>query len=146
MQIEIKIDKDCAETKVIIVANAMTDEISELAKKISEQSPTVLAGFKDDDVLILELGKIIRFYTTNQKVYAVTKEGEYAVRLRLYELEQRLNPSEFVRISNSEIINLKEVTGFDMSFSGTICVKFRDGSVSYVSRRFVVKIKQKLGM
>jgi len=146
MQIEVKIDTSRTETKVIIVANKMTDEISELVRKISEHTPSVLAGFRDGNVSILDHEKVIRFYATSQKVYAVTEGGEYTVRLRLYELEQRLATSEFVRISNSEIINLKEVKGFDLSFSGTICVKFRNGSVSYVSRRYVAKIKQVLGI
>ena len=146
MQVEIKVDTSCAETKIIIVTNKMTDDISELAKRISEQMPSVLAGFKDDNVSIIEHAKIIRLYTANQKVYAVTKSGEYTIRLRLYELEQRLNSAEFIRISNSEIINLKEVDGFDLSYSGTICVKFRDNSTSFVSRRYVAKIKQILGI
>jgi len=145
VQVEIKVDASCSETKVIILTDKMTEEVSELVKKISEQASSVLAGFRGDVVSVLDYGKIVRFYTANQKVYAVTESGEYTVRLRLYELEERLNPSEFVRISNTEIINLKKIQGFDLSFSGTICVKFQDGSMSYVSRRYVAKIKQVLG-
>ena len=146
MQVEIKIDTGCVETKVIIVSGAMTDEIGELSRKILEHTPSVLTGFRESNAFILDLSKIIRFYTAGQKVYAVTENGEYTLRLRLYELEKRLNSSEFMRISNSEIINLKEVVGFDLSLSGTICVKFPDGSVSYASRRYVSKIKRILGM
>ncbi|MDE5616672.1 MAG: LytTR family transcriptional regulator, partial [Clostridia bacterium] len=51
-----------------------------------------------------------------------------------------------VRISNSEIINLKFVKKFDLSFNGTICVLFSNGSVTYVSRRYVSKIKNTLGI
>ena len=146
MQVEIKIDANCDETKVTITTGKMTDEISELARKISEHTPSVLVGFRDESASILDCRKIIRFYSANQKVYAVTEEAEYTIRLRLYELEGRLGAAEFVRISNAEIINLKEVKGFDLSFTGTICVQFRDDSVSYVSRRYVTKIKQILGM
>jgi len=146
MQVEIKIDINCTEPKVIVITDKMTDEISELVKRISEQTPSVLVGFKNDNASILDYEKVIRFYSANQKVYAVTEDTEYTIRLRLYELEQRLNLAEFVRISNSEIINLKEIKGFDLSFSGTICVQFRNGSTSYVSRRYVTKIKQILGM
>jgi len=146
MQVEIKIDANCDETKVTITASKITDEIGELVKKISEHTPSVLVGFKNDSATILDCGNVIRFYSANQKVYAVTEDTEYTIRLRLYELEQRLNSAEFVRISNSEIINLKEIKGFDLSFAGTICVQFRNDSVSYVSRRYVSKIKQILGM
>ena len=72
--------------------------------------------------------------------------GEYTLRLRLYEAEERLKPLRFVRISNSEIINLKKVRSFDLSFTGTICVILADGSKTYVSRRYVSKIKEVLGI
>ena len=74
------------------------------------------------------------------------EEGEYVLRLRLYEVEQRLNPHQFVRISNSEIINLKKIDYFDLSFTGTICVKLRGGMVTYISRRYVSKVKTILGI
>ena len=68
------------------------------------------------------------------------------MRLRLYEAEQRLDSRAFVRISNGEMINLKKVKGFDLSFTGTICVALSNGTVTYVSRRYVAKIKQVLGI
>jgi len=61
-------------------------------------------------------------------------------------LEERLNAKRFVRISNGEIVNLGQVKGFDLSFAGTICVNMKNGSVTYVSRRYVSKIKQVLGL
>ena len=63
-----------------------------------------------------------------------------------YEAEQRLAKCSFVRISNSDIVNLKKVKGFDLSFVGTICVSLSNGTVTYVSRRYVAKIKQLLGL
>ena len=48
--------------------------------------------------------------------------------------------------SENEIINLKKVRGFDLSFTGTICVSLSNGTVTYVSRRYVAKIKQFLGI
>lgn len=146
MRVEIKIDADCGETKVIVVTEKISDEINELVKRISEHVPAVLVGFSGEGASVLEHGKIFRFFSANRKVYAVTDAGEFTVKPRLHELEQRLPPSEFVRISNSEIINLKKIKNFDLSFTGTICVKFLDGSVSYVSRRYVSKIKRILGM
>lgn len=44
------------------------------------------------------------------------------------------------------IINLKKVKGFDLGFSGTICVNFQNGLTAYVSRHYVAKIKQVLGI
>ena len=100
----------------------MTDEINDIMKKLAGDQTQMIAGFQDDQVTILEPNQIYRFFASNGKVYAETELRKYVIRLRLYEVEQRLAGNSFVRISNSEIINLKKVRGFDLSFTGTICV------------------------
>lgn len=146
MRIEIKIDKSCSEPKVVIMTDSMTEEIDRMVKLLSESAPQIISGIKEGKLEILEQKDLIRLYASSGKVFAVTARGEYLVRLRLYELEARLNKSRFVRISNSEIINLKKVESFDLSLTGTICVKFSNGMRTYVSRRYVSKIKQILGV
>lgn len=146
MQVEIKIDPSCKEPKIIVLTDKITDEISLLVRKISEESPQILAGFQKDTLEILDPQDIFRIYAASGKVFATAVKGEYTLRLRLYELEERLDKSQFVRISNSEIINLKKVKSFDLSFTGTICVSLLDGTLTYVSRRYVTKIKQVLGI
>lgn len=146
MQVEIKIDPNCKETKIIVLTDKMTDEMNSLIKSLSEVSSQIIAGTKDDRFEILDPSSILRVYAADKKVFAVTQTGEYTMRLRLYELEERFNKAEFVRISNSEIINIKKVKNFDLSFTGTICVSLLDGTTTYVSRRYVAKIKQLLGM
>ena len=47
---------------------------------------------------------------------------------------------------NTEIINLRKIEEIDMSFTGTICVSLTNGAVTYVSRRYIAKIKQLLGL
>ncbi len=146
MQIEVKIDTACSEPKIVIVTDKMTGEINEVLKKLSETAPHIIVGFHADTAQPLEQSQIYRVFASAGKVYAVTDEGEYQLRLRLYEVENRLDKSSFVRISNSEIINLRRVKGFDISLSGTICVHLTNGMVTYVSRRYVSRIKQVLGI
>ncbi len=114
--------------------------------KLLNQTPQIISGSKDNKIEVIEQADLIRIYASNGKVIAATRKGEYALRLRLYEIEERLPPHQFVRISNSEIINLKNVNSFDFSLSGTICVKLADGTATYVSRRYVSKLKKILGI
>lgn len=146
MQIEIKIDDSCTEPKIIVITDSVTDELNNIIKRLSENSPQILSGIKDDKLEILEQSDLIRIYANSGKVFAVTDNGEYILRFRLYELEERLDKNKFVRISNSEIINLKKIKNFDLSITGTICVRFLNDTVTYVSRRYVAKIKQILGI
>jgi len=146
MQIEIKIDENCRESKIIVVTDKMTSEINEIIKRISGEQPKIIVGFKDGVAKVLEPSDVYRFFALSGNVFAETNRGEFIVRMRLYELEEILEDSYFVRISNSEIINLKKVKGFDLRFTGTICVTLLNGTVTYVSRRFVSKIKKLLGI
>jgi len=146
MLIEIKIDEECTDPKIIIVTDKMTDEINEVIKRISEQPLSVLVGFQNGEATVLNPDNMIRIYTANQKVYVATDSGEYVIRLRIYEIEERLYSLGFVRISSSEIINLKKIKSFDLGLSGTICVNLHNGTTAYVSRRYVAKIKQVLGI
>lgn len=61
-------------------------------------------------------------------------------------MEKRLESSRFARISSSELINLREAESFDLNLAGTIRVRMKNGDSSYVSRRFVAKIKGILGI
>lgn len=146
MKIEIKLDKNCLETKLIIVTEKMTDEISDLMQRLSKESPQGIVGFDGNVVLMLEPSEIVRIYAAVGKVFAVTDRKEYVLRMRLYEAEEKLGGKGFVRISNSEIINIKKAKKFDLSTAGTICVSLSNGNVSFVSRRYVSKIKKTLGI
>lgn len=146
MQIELKIDPSCKEPKVVISTASMTEEVNALLNRLPGDIPHIISGTRDDKLEVLEPSELIRIYANAGKVFAVTEKGEYTLRLRLYEVEQRLSPQQFARISNSEIINLKKVDHFDLSFAGTICVNLTNKETTYVSRRYVSKIKKKLGI
>lgn len=146
MKIEIRTDEAYSEPKIIILTAAVTDEVSRILKKLGEEAPPNLSGIRNEKLELLEPSELIRIYASGGKVFAVSEKGEYSVRLRLYEVEERLDRTRFVRISNSEIINLKKAESFDLSLTGTICVRLSDGTTAYVSRRYVSKIKQILGV
>lgn len=145
MQIEIKIDPAYTTPSVVVYTDSVTPEIVELLAQLSAK-PACLTGFCDSEAKILQPDHILSIYAANQKVFAQTDEGTFQLKARLYELEQQLCGQQFVRISHSEIINLRMVEKFDLSLSGTICVKLKNKKTSYASRRYVAKIKQILGI
>ncbi len=146
MQLEIKLDGSYTDPKVIVLTAAMTEEVNTILNKLSESTPQIISGSKNERIEVIEQEDLIRIYANAGKVFAVTDKGEYTIRFRLYEMEERLNSTQFVRISNSEIINLKKVKNFDLSITGTICVELKNGTRTYVSRRYVSKIKAILGI
>lgn len=146
MEVEIKIEPGRQEPKVVILAGEETEELRRLADSLSALAMGPIPAGRGEEKLLLPQGSFLRFYTDGKRVSGQTAEEICAVPLRLYELEDRLDPSRFVRISNGEIVNLDRVTAVDLSLSGTICMTL-DGTVkAYVSRRYVKKIKETLNL
>lgn len=146
MKIEVKVDAACREPMVVVYTDKVTDEVQSIVRRLSQDAPQVIVGFREEDAVLLAEEEVQRIFAEGGKVFAETADGRFTLRLRLYELEERLDAKRFVRISNAEIVNLSWIRGFDLSFAGTICVRMKSGEQTYVSRRYVAKIKQVLGL
>ena len=148
MKVEIRIVPEREEPTVVIETpelNARTEELAARIRALMPEAPTLWQGNR---ALRPAAADLLRFYAEDKGVFAQLSDGRICtVRLRLYELEERLDGHTFVRISQSEIVNLKRVTALDLSLTGTIQMTLADGAaVCYVSRRYVKKIKEALGL
>lgn len=149
MKVGINIDRSVEEVEVLITAQEQSRTVNALYEHIVEfdkKSLETLTAYKDDIAKIVNVTDVFRIYTGNQKVYIQTHQGEYAIRYRLYELEAALDKKQFLRISNSEIVNIKKIRDIDLSIIGRICISFADNTQTYVSRRYIPKIKKSLGI
>ena len=144
MKVELRIDPACGEPTAVITAPAMTDELRALAARL--EGGGVLIGWRGDTAVPLDEDEILRCYGEEKGVRAQTAGGMYELKERLYELEGKLDRHIFVRISHSEIVNLRKITALDLSLTGTIRITLAGGTVCYASRRYVKKIKEALGL
>ena len=149
MKVDIHIDRSVEEIKVLITAQEQNQKVDSLYEHIVEfdkKRTETLTAYRNDIVKIVNVTDIFRIYTGNQKVYIQTNKGEYVIRYRLYELDETLDKKQFLRISNSEIVNVKKIRDIDLSIIGRICIRFEDNTQTYVSRRYIPKIKKCLGI
>lgn len=146
MKVNVQLDEKYTEPQALILTDKITDEINRAVELISGSSTQVILGFSGGKLTPLDENLITRFYSFDGKVFAVAGNEEFTLKARLYELEERLAKKNFIRISNSEIVNFSKIKNFDLSLAGTITIIFKDGSKTYVSRRYVKKIKQFLGI
>ena len=146
MEVEIRIEPGRLEPKIVVLAGEESEALRRLADRLSSLTIGPIPASRGEEKLLLPQEDFLRFYADGKGVSGQAAEEIYAVPLRLYELEERLDQTRFVRISNGEIINLDRVTAVDLSLSGTICMTL-DGTVkAYVSRRYVKKIKETLNL
>lgn len=146
MKIKLDIQPKYKELEIHICNDAPTREVKETYKTIKAVLDTPLMGYMEGETQPLYGNDIIRIYSQDQKVYAATVQGTFRLRERLYELEEKLDGTRFLRISNSEIVNLGKIERLDTSLTGTIKMYLQADMETYVSRRYVVKIKKALGI
>ena len=143
MDVQIKIDPSATTPYLEIHTAAVTPEISALISRIAAEPSSVMLP---EEVIPLYPPQLVRIYTEDSKVMADTDLGTVSLKYRLYELAELLTDPSFLRISNSELINFKKVRSMNMSISGTISILLSNGAKTYVSRRYVAKIKTFLGL
>lgn len=112
MKIEIITNEEFSETRIKIYAKERSQEVKQIVKKIQsleENESDIINGYKDRIVFRLNLRNINRFYTQLGTTYAEIEEGTYKIKNKLYELEELLQNTSFIRISKSEIINVDQI-------------------------------------
>lgn len=143
MKCELHIDKNTDE-KVLIYAHEKNKAVDEI-KSFVENQDIELIGYKDGEIEKLNPNKVNCFIIENSKIYAITDDDKYHVKLRLYSLEEMLGDN-FIKINQSCIANIRKIKKFDSSISGTLSVIFKNGYKDYVSRRNIKSIKERLGL
>lgn len=146
MRVETKISDVYHEIEVHVCNYEMNSQVEEVAARISRVVNDTITGVDKNGVRLLQTSEVIRFFAENQRVLAQDGQGTYAIHQKLYELEQLLDAAQFLRISKSEIVNLRKIQRLDMNLAGTIRVILCDGTQTYTSRRNIPRLKKALGI
>ena len=147
MKVEIQIDPGLEEPVVVLRAPSPTEEVEALAQRLrGEAVPQPFTVYQEREAVRVSRSMVLRFYAEDKGVSCQTGKGIFAVRQRLYELAEELEGTRFVRVSNSEIVSLDRVAALDLTLAGTIKMTLEGGTVCWVSRRYVKKIRQALGL
>ena len=143
MKIELQVGKEYVPSRVVIYTEKVTPEIEKLVEILQNYNKHSILGYSNEEIYLLNEEEIETFYTQQGKIFARIEGKEYQIKKRIYELEEIL-PKYYIRISNSEIVNFRKIEKLDMSISGTICLIFKNGEQTYVSRRQIKVIKEYL--
>lgn len=146
MEVEINLEPGRSEPKVIILTDEITPAVADLARRLTSGELRFLPGWQDGEVFLLDPKQIRRIWAEDQIVLARTENATFSLKLRLYELEDRLAGSSFLRVSHGEIVNFDHVKSLDFSMAGALSLRLDSGDAVFVSRRYMAKIKSYLGI
>ncbi|WP_297518930.1 LytTR family DNA-binding domain-containing protein [uncultured Clostridium sp.] len=148
MKIDLDINDNYEEVTVVIKAPSIDDVVMDIMEKLKSESKKEksIVGKKNQKVYILNPKDIIMFYSEEQKVLADTSEGSFEIKMKLYEIEELLAKTSFVRISKFTIVNVKRINNIELFFNGSLIINLSNGKQETISRRYVKQVKEFIGM
>ena len=125
------------------------DEIDEETATVLERLRPALKyieGIADGKKLTVPLTDMYYFETVDRKTFVYTEKDCYETKLKLYETEERLCGSGFVRVSKSTLVNLKFVRSLKAELDRRLRLTLENGEQLIVSRQYADEIKVQLGV
>lgn len=147
MKVKLAISPEILEDLVTIEAQAMSEQVSHLMTYIQnlDKQRSSLTVKKGEQVYLVEHDEIVRLYLEDRLLQVETVEDSFTSNLRLYQVKEDL-PANFLQISQSEIIHIKQLDHLKLTANGLIKLVMKNGSVTYSSRRYLKVIKERLGL
>ena len=142
--------------EVLIKCDSLTPKVMELINELKhqkedEQVKTVQSAQKlkvylNGTIHLLAPDEVYYFEYVDQKVFAYGKTKVYEIKSKLYELEEQLSETDFIRVSKSSILNLNKIGSLAPSLGGRFEAKLKNGEKVVISRQYVNTLKEVLGL
>ena len=101
---------------------------------------------EDGARLHIETDSIIAIEAFGHSIEVRTEKAVYQSSDRLYQLQVMLDPKQFIRISNSVIINRSMIKEIRPTFSQKFILTMKDGSRADVTRSYYSNFKRAIGI
>jgi len=126
--------------------------LGEITAALHARSPrawlTRLASRLGEKITVIDVRSVTHLYARDKLTFAATAQRDHVVDQTIAELEERLDPSRFVRIHRGVILNLDHLLEVHTGFGGRLIVRLKDMAKTEltVSRVRVRMLKGKLGL
>ena len=134
---------DNSELEVVIKGDIGSEEAIKVitALNISAFGKLILQG--EDESFLFNATDIIYFVSEQGKTYAVTENGKYEVKEKLYVLSDSLKNKGFIQINKSIVVNINFVKSISAEFSGNYTARLKDKTETLIiSRKYFNSFKE----
>lgn len=145
MKITININPEVQETEITVSCSQLTVETEKLlaAIRMLNQQLTVT---KEDETYVVDVEKIVYIEAVDRKTFVYTRDEVYESKLKLYEMEEQLCESGFLRISKSCLVHLRYIKSLKNDLNRKLRLTLESGEQIMVSRQYAEEIKMRLGV
>lgn len=145
MQIIIEDLPENEEDHIIIRCKELDEDIIKLMQAIKAKN-TDIYGYKGERIFRFHPREIYYFESVDNKVFMYGREKVYESKLKLYEIEENLAMTDFLRISKSVVLNISKIVQLHPALSGRLEAVLDNSEKVIISRQYVSNLKAKLGL
>lgn len=145
MKITINVDEKTDETRIDISCKELTPEVEQMIATLRMINQQILVT-KDEESHLLDVAAIVYIEAVERKTFVYTEKDIYESKLKLYEMEERLCRSGFLRISKSCLVHLKYIKSIKNEIERKLRLTLKNGEQIIVSRQYADEIKKRLGV
>lgn len=145
MKITINVDEKTDETRIDISCKELIPEVEQMIATLRMINQQILVT-KDEESHLLDVAAIVYIEAVERKTFVYTEKDVYESKLKLYEMEERLCRSGFLRISKSCLVHLKYIKSIKNEIERKLRLTLKNGEQIIVSRQYADEIKKRLGV
>lgn len=145
MKIIIEDIKEDEEEEIIIRCNNIDESILQMIYGVKLERRKI-AGFLNGRIVMIEPKDVYYFESVDNKTFIYCENKVFETKLRLYEIEQEYEKSDFFRSSKSTILNISKIKSISPAFNGRFEALLKNNEKVIISRQFVPVLKKKLGI
>lgn len=126
--------------------NHLIELLDKLSKPVESYQKGIIGRIGDERLEIVPYRQICYFEARGNNVFCITPGGDYQVKDKLFELEEKLPAGRFIRVSKSLIVNIASVKEIIPWFGRRLVLRFELISAEIeVSKNYVRGFKEFLG-
>ena len=145
MKITILETKPDEEDEIIVKCSFLDEDLTLLLNQLKNGS-SKLNFNKDGKIILVEKKDILFFESVDDKVFAYTQDDALETKFKLYELEQILPAKTFFRANKAVIVNINKIKSLSPAFGGRFEAVLKNDYRVIISRNYVPKLKELLGL
>lgn len=145
MKIIIEDIKKGEDDEIIIRCNQLDESILQMIYGLKMQQKK-LVGTYNGQMQIMDPKDVFYFESVDNKVFIYCEKQVYESKLKLYEIEEEYEKTDFFRASKSIILNLSKIKSLSPAFNGRFEALLKNKEKVIISRQFVPVLKKKLGI
>ena len=146
MKLKVMLSSDDPIMEELRKLNIEIDDRSEYVLTRREMDLNYLPAKNGEQTFYISIDDIIFIESLGHDVMLHTQDGVYVTKERLKTLERMLDPDDFLRVSNSSIVSIKNIRRIEASILQKFILHMSNGDKVDVTRSYYYIFKDRFNM